>query len=263
MPSYTVKKGDTLSKIAREGGYSLAELKAINQSIDPSRLRIGQKLNIPYVNYDAFGNVISRPEYEVVSTSRAQIVDMAAPEEKALLDAISFAEGTTYGSLFGMLPNQSLEKLEQGDYTLQEVIDMAKSGNLPGTTKSAGYGTRKGKRGSATGRYQMLSNVLEEEMKGQGIDPNTPFTPELQDQMILGRLKLIRDVGPRNLRQTGLTPEIIDKLSREFASFPFSGKAVRDPKTQAIIEEKSYYEDQPVKTTQAIIDAYNKSLMRR
>ncbi|NCV18031.1 MAG: LysM peptidoglycan-binding domain-containing protein, partial [Rhodobacterales bacterium] len=33
MPSYTVKKGDTLSKIAREQGYSLSDFKLANQGI--------------------------------------------------------------------------------------------------------------------------------------------------------------------------------------------------------------------------------------
>ena len=262
MPFYKIKSGDNLTKIARKGGYSLEELKKANPNLDPDKLKIGQKLNLPYVNYDAFGRVTDRPEYNVVPTSRAQLVDVMTPEEGALLDAISYAEGTTYGSLFGMLPNQSLTKLEKGNYTVQEVIDMAKSGNLPGTTKSAGYKKNKdGQRGTATGRYQLLANVLEEEIKGQGIDPASKFTPELQDQLILKRLKLPRDIGPRNLRQTGLTPDIIDRLAGEFASFPFSPKAIKDSKGRLI--EKSRYKDQPVKSSQSIIDTYNKALKRR
>lgn len=265
MPVYKIKSGDNLTKIARQGGYSLAELKAVNPNLNVNKLRVGQKINIPYINYDAFGNVISRPEYDVVPTSRAQIVDMITPEERALLDAIASAEGAGYGSIFG---GANIPKLESGQYTLQEVIQMAKTRNLPGTTTPAGYKTFKDDEGkvkesSATGRYQMLGNVLEEEMRGQGIDPNTPFTPELQDRMILGRLKLHRDVGPRNLRQTGLTPEIIDRLSKEFASFPYSGKAVRDPNTGKLVQEKSYYSGQPAKSTQFIIDAYRKALTGR
>lgn len=48
MPSYTVKKGDTLSKIAREQGYSLSDFKLANQGIDFNKLKIGQKINIPH-----------------------------------------------------------------------------------------------------------------------------------------------------------------------------------------------------------------------
>lgn len=269
MPIYKIKSGDNLTKIARKGGYSLDELKRSNPNLDPNKLKIGQAINLPYVDYDAFGNVIRRPESAMaVPTSRAQVIDInVTPEEKALLDAISYAEGTNYGSIFGMSPGQSIPELSRGDYTIKEVIEMTKTKNLPRTNVPAGYKTLKDKKGNvkestATGRYQMLGNVLEEEMKAQGIDPNTPFTPELQDQMILGRLKLLRDVGLRDLRKTGLTPQIIDKLSKEFASFPYSGKAVKDPLTGEVTEY-SYYEDQPAKTTKDIMNVYIRSLTGR
>lgn len=44
---YTVVKGDTLGKIAKNHGVSLKALQAANPSVVPTRLQIGQKLVIP------------------------------------------------------------------------------------------------------------------------------------------------------------------------------------------------------------------------
>jgi len=44
---YTIKKGDTLSKIARANGTTLSEMKKANPNIDPDKLRIGQTIKLP------------------------------------------------------------------------------------------------------------------------------------------------------------------------------------------------------------------------
>ena len=44
---YVVKKGDTLSKIARANGTTLSEIKKANPNIDPDKLRIGQPIKLP------------------------------------------------------------------------------------------------------------------------------------------------------------------------------------------------------------------------
>jgi LysM repeat protein len=45
--TYTIKSGDSLAKIARANGISLADLKAANPEVDPKRLKVGQKINLP------------------------------------------------------------------------------------------------------------------------------------------------------------------------------------------------------------------------
>jgi LysM repeat protein len=45
--TYTVKSGDSLAKIARANGVSLADIKAANPDVDPKHLKIGQKINLP------------------------------------------------------------------------------------------------------------------------------------------------------------------------------------------------------------------------
>jgi len=164
-------------------------------------------------------------------------------EQKSLLDAISFAEGTkkSYGTIFG---GNVVPELAQGKLTIGQVLEMQRTGMLNG--KSVGYGTSY--KSDATGRYQFMSFVLEEEMQKQGYTLDTLFTPELQDKMILGRISRFRGVTPALLAKEGLSTKVLDMLAPEFASFPYSPKGGR-----------SYY-DQPVKTSSSIRDAYNKSL---
>ena len=45
--NYTIRSGDTLTKIAREHGVSLKVLQDANPKLDPTRLQIGQKIIIP------------------------------------------------------------------------------------------------------------------------------------------------------------------------------------------------------------------------
>lgn len=44
---YTVKQGDTLATIAKANGVTLKALEAANPSVVPTKLKIGQKLNLP------------------------------------------------------------------------------------------------------------------------------------------------------------------------------------------------------------------------
>jgi LysM repeat protein len=45
--TYTVKSGDSLARIARANGVALADLEAANPGVDPKRLKVGQKINLP------------------------------------------------------------------------------------------------------------------------------------------------------------------------------------------------------------------------
>jgi LysM repeat protein len=44
---YTIVRGDTLSEIATANGISLANLQSANPGLDPRRLRVGAKIQIP------------------------------------------------------------------------------------------------------------------------------------------------------------------------------------------------------------------------
>jgi LysM repeat protein len=45
--TYTIKSGDTLTKIAHAHGVTLKALKAANPSVDPNHIKVGDKLTIP------------------------------------------------------------------------------------------------------------------------------------------------------------------------------------------------------------------------
>ncbi|HSY52908.1 MAG TPA: LysM peptidoglycan-binding domain-containing protein [Opitutaceae bacterium] len=45
--TYTIKSGDSLAKIARANGVTLADLEAANPGVDPKHLKVGQKINLP------------------------------------------------------------------------------------------------------------------------------------------------------------------------------------------------------------------------
>jgi len=44
---YVVVRGDTLGKIAKKNGVTLGALKDANPGVEPTKLKVGQKLNIP------------------------------------------------------------------------------------------------------------------------------------------------------------------------------------------------------------------------
>ena len=45
--TYTIKSGDTLTKIAKAHGVSLKALEAANANVDPAHIKVGHKLQIP------------------------------------------------------------------------------------------------------------------------------------------------------------------------------------------------------------------------
>lgn len=170
------------------------------------------------------------------------------PEQRAMLDSISMAEGTkTYGTIYG---GKVVPELERGELTIGQVLQMQKTGRLNG--RNVGY-ARDQYDSDATGRYQFMSYVLKEEMQKQGISPNTLFTPELQDKMILARIARMRGVTAGMLAKEGMSANVIDRLAPEFASFPNLMGDVRYG------YGTSYY-GQGGKSAQAIKDAFTKSL---
>jgi len=168
-------------------------------------------------------------------------------EQQALLDAISFAEGTkkSYGTIYG---GKVVPELEQGKLTLDQVHEMMMTGKLNG--KSVGYG--RGKYASvATGRYQLMPDTLRDIQRNMKLSGDTLLTPDMQDKMILDRVTHFRGVTPEMLKEEGLSTRVLDRLAPEFASFPFAPK-----------NNQSYY-GQPVKSPESIREAYKKSLNKQ
>jgi LysM repeat protein len=81
--TYTVLKGDTLSKIAHKFHMTTSSLVAANDSVDARKLRIGQKLHIPSQGPRS-ANIaapapVTQPEVPKAQPEPAEIQPMATP----------------------------------------------------------------------------------------------------------------------------------------------------------------------------------------
>ncbi len=192
----------------------------------------------------AISNMMGGGETSSSSSGGGSSASVGTPEQKAMLKAISFAEGTSkgYGIIYG---GANVPELERGELTVSEVLEMQRTGKVKG--RNVGY-KRDKHNSDATGKYQFMSYTLKEEIRKQGISPNEKFTPALQDKLILGRISSLRRVTPELLKKEGMSTKVLDRLAPEFASFPYSPKGNR-----------SYY-GQPVKSPQSIQNAYKQAL---
>ena len=182
-------------------------------------------------------------------------IPMSQVYKNALMDTFRFAEGTkgSYGTIFG---GNIVPELERGQLSIKEVIDMANSGMLNG--RDVGYGTYKGQRQGATGAYQFLPKVLQEEMMKQKLSPDTLFTPALQDRMFMNRIARFRGVDLSKLGPE-LSEQNIDKIAPELASFPnlFGPDAFGEYGTRS-----SYYR-QGGKSAEQLQKVYRESVKRQ
>ena len=196
------------------------------------------------------GGGTNRPKFGLVSGYQSGGF-VISPEERSMLDAISAAEGTTksYGTVYG---GKVVPELARGEMTIQEVLNMMKSGMYNGKKL---FATDK-YNSDATGRYQFMSYTLKEEAEKAGLNfATTKFTPDLQDELILRRIRRMRGVTPELLRKEGMSDLVIDKLAPEFASFP--NLFGPDHKGRDI-QGTSFY-GQGGKSADFIKDLYNKS----
>lgn len=144
-----------------------------------------------------------------------QTTGTGTPEQQALLSSISFAEGTTksYGVISGGDVNKDLEA---GKLTVKEVIDLGNTFGRPGS---------KHKWSGATGKYQFMPNTLQMLIAKGVLKPNEKFTPQKQDEAALA-LASMRGVTADVLKKEGLSANVANKLSPEWASFPtLSGRS--------------------------------------
>ncbi len=182
-------------------------------------------------------------------TTGATTSKFGTAEQKKMLDAIAFAEGTTgsYGTLYG---GKVIPELAAGEMSIAEVLKMQKSKMYKGeNVYGSGYDS------NATGRYQFMSYVLEEEIGKQGVDPSEKFTPEMQDRLILNRISRMRKVTPELLAAEGMSDKVIDMLAPEFASFP----NLIGPDAQGRVGTNTSYYGQGGKTAAEIKRAYGDS----
>jgi len=191
----------------------------------------------------------TQPQERMMGGSASNKSSYGTAEQRKMLDAIAFAEGTTksYGTLYG---GRVIPELAKGQMTIAEVLQMQKTKKYKGENV---YGT--GYDSNATGRYQFMSYVLEEEIKRQGISSSEFFTPEMQDKLILNRISRLRGVTAKLLAEEGMSDKVIDMLAPEFASFP----NLFGPDAQGKYGTNTSYYGQGGKTKEEIKRAYGQS----
>lgn len=185
----------------------------------------------------------------------ASEIPMSQVYKNALMDTFRFAEGTkgSYGTIFG---GNIVPELERGQLSIKEVIDMANSGMLNG--RDVGYGIYRGQRQGATGAYQFLPKVLQEEMMKQNLSPDTLFTAALQDRMFMNRIARFRGVDLSKLGPE-LSEQNIDKIAPELASFP----NLFGPDAEGRYGTRSSYYGQGGKSAEQLQKVYRESVKRQ
>jgi muramidase (phage lysozyme) len=158
-------------------------------------------------------------------------------EQKAMLETIAFAEGTSksYGTISGGGVNKDLES---GKLTVQQVIDLGNSYGRPGSQH---------KWSGATGRYQFMPSTLGGLVAAGILKSNEAFTARKQDEAAIYLAKR-RGVTAEMLKKEGMSQRVSDLLAPEWASFPYSPKG-----------GKSFY-GQSYKSIGSLQSTYKKSL---
>lgn len=158
-------------------------------------------------------------------------------EERALLDAIAFAEGTYRSDGYSTWAGyQRHGPADLTNLTIQQVHDLQTSFITSGKVNKTGS--------AVVGRYQFLE-LRDHYAKQAGLKPSDKFSPENQDKMALVEARRV-GINSSVLRKEGLSRRISDILAPIWASFPYS------PKGGA-----SYYGGQPSKPLNQIQKIYN------
>ncbi len=156
--------------------------------------------------------------------------------QKALLDAIAFAEGNTSWSTWAGYQKHGPDDLT--GLTIGQVHDLQTSFMRAGKTRKTGS--------AVVGRYQFKDLLYH--AKNAGLNPETDkFSPANQDRMAI-KASERRGVTADMLAKEGLSTRVADLLAPEWASFPYSPKGGR-----------SYY-GQGFKDIKTLQSVYNKSL---
>ena len=192
----------------------------------------------------------NRPKFGMISGYQGGGFVISA-EERRMLDAISGAEGTGagYGTLYG---GGYIPELGKGEMSINQVLKMQETGLYKGRSVYA----KDQYDSTATGRYQFMPIVLREEANKAGYDlDKTKFTPRLQDELILRRIRRMRGVTPELLKSEGMSDRVIDMLAPEFASFP----NLFGPDARGRYGTNSSYYGQGGKSAEFIRNLYDKS----
>jgi hypothetical protein len=112
--TYVIEKGDTVARIAKQFGMSLAELKALNPELNPGRIKIGQKVAV-------YGNPPAKAPSEPSSN---QQIDSSFAFSPVVERVVAAGEANSDGIMFvnfeqnEIMPSPFTLEANPGDATL-------------------------------------------------------------------------------------------------------------------------------------------------
>ncbi|WP_349434251.1 hypothetical protein [Pararhizobium sp. A13] len=171
-------------------------------------------------NLDTF--ISAKNKLAMESRIEAKVgIDMATAKETSAFgqfmnEIIGVESGGNYNAFHG---NGNNNRVRFTDMTIQQVLDWQKGGEW----------RRLGAGSSAVGKYQFIESTLKDVVRASGIDPNTKFTPAVQDKLIMHRLFTTRNMKDY-LDGKISDEEMVDKhLATEFAGLKKTdGRGVYD-----------------------------------
>jgi len=186
------------------------ELQKLKESLPPITRRLYDTYRTPErinrANTTTFGGLATAPVRGNVSSNEKQALDYIAKYESESAggyDAVNQggAEGGTkvlgYSGPFSLMPQHGNRPLTS--LTIAEIMALQAD---PGSSMSMQEWFNAGKL-HAVGRYQFIGPTLASVVRQMGINPNTKFTPDVQDKMALWLLRNSANgigqwVGPAN-----------------------------------------------------------------
>lgn len=174
---------------------------------------------------------------------------VGSPQDQALLKFVGKFEskGGDYNILYGKYKGKTEKPLTE--MTISEVFELQEKMQSSGS--------------SAVGAHQFINSTLREEVKKQGISLDTKFTPQVQDTIILSRLKGMRGFdkflsGEKTIEEFALS------LAQEFASMPVVEDMVvtnkKTGKKRTVKAGQSYYAGDGLNKSLTSIDEVIKML---
>ena len=136
-------------------------------------------------------------------TSQASSGSILTGNAKVVLDAIAgpesgtwgyqaFNQGGSHGGTRVVGKSGSHKEVFGEDLTNMTLSEIFRRQNMGGSDSQfrANGGLH------AVGRYQFIGSTLQDEVKRMGLDPNTKFTPEIQDRIALSHIKRVGNISP-------------------------------------------------------------------
>lgn len=237
---YTIKAGDSLSKIATANGIGLAALLEANPTLkaNPDRIIVGEEVVIPTRDTSLAHSSSLAPGASGLQST--EISPSSIPEElvndsriKAMLEVLAFTEGT--GNDYGKIVNGTVIEAPNHSELIGQrnisVTDLSQHPNILVQVNSKIKST-------AAGRYQFLKNTWD----GLGMPDFSEQSQDIAAVKLMQRRKMIAPLLTSDLHTA------VFRGAPEWASLPDEN-------------DKSHYGGQPAKSIAQIDEKYKENLL--